>query len=109
MSNLVIRPATPTDVPVLHRLVRELAAYVGHEDEMQAGEGDLAGALFGNGAMAEAHLGEQGGEAVAFSLFFSHYSTFRGRPGIYLEDLFVRETHRRRGIGRAMLAHLAAL
>jgi GNAT superfamily N-acetyltransferase len=90
-------------------LIRALAEYERLSHEVVASAPDLAAALFGRRRVAEAALAEIDGEAVGFALFFHTYSTFVGKPGLYLEDLFVKPGHRRRGVGRALLRHLAAL
>ncbi len=104
-----IRPARPDDCATIAGLIRELAVYERLEPEAKATPDDLRRDLFGPRPFAEALIGEVEGEAVGFALFFHNYSTFRGRPGLYLEDLFVRPDSRGRGIGRAFLEHLARL
>ena len=106
---LRIRPATAEDCDLIANLIRELAVYEKLGDAAKATADDLRLHLFGERRFAEAILVEDGGEAVGFALFFHNYSTFRGKPGIYLEDLFVRPTHRGRGLGKALLARLARL
>jgi GNAT superfamily N-acetyltransferase len=102
-----IRPAAKEDVPVIANLIRGLARFEKLEDEVVMTEPLLAAGLFGEHPYAEVLLAEDGGKAVGFALFFHNFSTFLGRPGIYLEDLFVVPEHRGRGIGRMLLAHLA--
>jgi GNAT superfamily N-acetyltransferase len=104
-----IRPATPSDVPLVLALVRELAVYEHLEHEVVADEVTLAATMFGPDANAEAVIAELDGEPVGFALFFYNVSTFLGRRGLYLEDLFVRPAARGSGIGRALLTHLARL
>lgn len=104
-----IAPAGPADVPVIHRLIRGLADYERMTDQAVATEEDLRRWLFGDRPMAEVVLAREGGEVVGFALFFHNFSTFLGRPGLYLEDLFVRPEWRGRGVGRQLLAHLAAI
>lgn len=104
-----IRPATPDDVGTVLALIRELAVYEKLEHEVVATPALLHEALFGADANAEALLAEHGDEAVGFALFFHNFSTFLGRRGLYLEDLFVKPEHRGNGIGRALLAQLAAI
>lgn len=105
----MIRPATPDDVPIVFSLVRELAEYEKLAHEVVGDEASLRAHLFGEPRRAEVLLVEDAGEVVGFALFFHNYSTFLTRPGIYLEDLFVRPAHRRRGHGRALLQALARL
>lgn len=104
-----IRPATRTDVPVIAELIRGLARFEKLEHEVVMTEDLLATALFGERQYAEVLLAEDEGQAVGFALFFHNFSTFLGRPGIYLEDLFVMPEHRSKGIGRLLLASLARL
>src|SRR2546423_3576245 len=104
-----IRAATEADVPLILRCIRELAEYERLAHEVVATEDVLRETLFGARPYAEVVIAEDGGEAVGFALFFHNYSTFLGRPGIYLEDLYVRPQARGRGVGRALLAHLARL
>ena len=96
-------------MPVIADLIRGLARYEKLEDQVEMTEELLAAALFGERPYAEVVLAEEDGLAVGFALFFHNFSTFLGRPGIYLEDLFVLPEHRGRGIGRTLLAHLARL
>jgi GNAT superfamily N-acetyltransferase len=104
-----IRPVRPGEEGRLLELIRELAVYEKLADEVVATPELLADALFGAQAVAEAVLAEWEGEVVGFALWFRNFSTFVGRPGLYLEDLYVRESHRGRGIGKALLLHLAAI
>jgi GNAT superfamily N-acetyltransferase len=105
----VIRAATEADVPLILRFIRELAEYERLAHEVVATEEILRESLFGARRYAEVVIAEEDGEPAGFALFFHNFSTFRGRPGIYLEDLYVRPEMRGRGTGRALLAHLAAL
>jgi GNAT superfamily N-acetyltransferase len=105
----MIRSATPSDVPVIARLVRALAEYEKLSHEVVLDEALLREHLFGERRYAEVALAEQAGSVVGFALFFHNYSTFLSRPGIYLEDLFVLPEHRGQGHGRALLSHLARL
>ena len=106
---MTIRPANRDDVPLILSFIRELAAYEKLAHEVVATEARIAATLFGDTASAEVVIAEAHGQAAGFALFFANYSTFLGRPGIYLEDLFVRPEFRALGIGRALLAHLARL
>ena len=101
--------ATPADVTLILSLIRELADYERMSDQVVATEADVERALFGERPCAEAVIARVGDEAVGFALFFQSFSSFVGRPGLYLEDLYVRPAHRGRGIGRGLLAHLARL
>jgi GNAT superfamily N-acetyltransferase len=103
-----IRMARPDDAPTIAALVRELAAFVKHEHQAKATADDFRRHLFGDKPVARAALAEVNGQAVGFALWFSTFSTFRGQPGLYVEDLFVRPEYRGRGIGKALLAAVAA-
>jgi GNAT superfamily N-acetyltransferase len=105
--NVTIRPARLDDAPTIANLIRELAVYEKLEHQAKATSDDLARHLFGDRPAAEVLIAEVGGKPVGFALFFSTFSTFRGQPGLYLEDLFVRPEHRGRGIGKALLASVA--
>ena len=109
MADFRIAPATEADVPLLLRLIKALAEYEKLADAVVATEDGLREALFGARRYAEAVIGDVGGEPVGFALFFHNFSTFRGAPGLYLEDLFVEPRWRGRGFGRRLLAHLAAI
>ena len=102
-----IRPATPADVPLVLSFIRELALYERLAEQVCASEADLAAALFGPRPYAEVVFACLEGEPVGFALFFHNFSTFLGKPGIYLEDLFVRPQARGRGVGRRLLQWLA--
>jgi GNAT superfamily N-acetyltransferase len=104
-----IHPATVADVPIILSLIKELAEYERLAHEVVATEADLRKALFSPRPVVEALVGRFEGEPIALALFFHSFSTFLGRPGIYLEDLYVRPTYRGRGFGRCLLAHLAGL
>ena len=109
----MIRPATPSDVPEIHRLVCELAEYEKARDQVEATPEHLHRALFGPDAAAYAHVAEVdgpgGGRIAGFALWFLNFSTWTGRHGIYLEDLYVRPELRGGGHGRALLAELARI
>jgi GNAT superfamily N-acetyltransferase len=107
MSPVHIRTATAADVPVILAFIRELAAYEQLEHQVVASEALLQQHLFGERPVAEALLAETSERPEGFALFFPNFSTFLGRPGIYLEDLYVREGARGRGIGKALLSRLA--
>ena len=107
--DLVVEPARPEDVPAIIALIRELAEFERLAHEVQIEPGPLREHLFGARPYAEAIMARVGTETVGFALFFHNYSTFAGRPGIYLEDLYVRPEARGKGVGRELLAHLAAL
>lgn len=104
----MIRPATPDDVPTILRFVRELAAFEREPDAVVATETSLHEALFGAHPAAEALIAEDG-EPVGFALFFHNFSTWTGRRGLYLEDLYVTPAARGRGVGAALLRHLAGI
>jgi GNAT superfamily N-acetyltransferase len=109
MPALHIRPATADEVPLVLDFIRALAEYERLPHECVATEAKLRETLFGPRPYAEVLFGFVDDEPVAFALFFHSYSTFLARPGIYLEDLFVRPHARGQGYGRRMLAHLARL
>ena len=105
----MIRPATPADLPVILDFIQQLAAYEHLAHACVATQADLAETLFGPRPYAETLLAEADGLPVGLALFFHNYSTFRARPGLYLEDLFVLPTHRGQGHGKALLQALARL
>jgi GNAT superfamily N-acetyltransferase len=104
---LSIRPAVASDAALIFRFIRELAEYERLAHEVDATEADIAKALFGSNPRVFADIAEWEGEPAGFALWFYNFSTFRGRHGIYLEDLFVKPELRSKGIGRALLRHLA--
>ena len=106
---LRIEQATERDVPLILRLIKGLADYEKLAHEVTATEEGLRQSLFGLRPGAEVIIGYAGHEPAGFALFFPNYSTFLGKPGIYLEDLFVLPEWRGRGFGRQLLAHLATL
>jgi GNAT superfamily N-acetyltransferase len=105
----MIRAATAADVGVIRQLIVDLAIYEREPDAVKASEADLHAALFGPRPLAEALLAEQDGVAVGMALFFTNFSTWAGKGGLYLEDLFVRPEARGAGIGKALLVHLAGI
>ena len=109
MGEHTIRPAHAEDAETIVSLIHELAAYEKLEHEAVAGPEAIRLHLFGDRPRAEAILAEVDGRPVGFALFFHNFSTFLGRPGMYLEDLFVRPEHRATGIGRALLTELAGI
>ncbi len=104
---LSIRPARPGDAASVFALVRALADYEKLTSEVDATQETIAAVLFAKEPRVFCDLAEQNGEAVGFALWFLNFSSFRGRHGIYLEDIFVQPEHRGRGIGRALLRNLA--
>jgi GNAT superfamily N-acetyltransferase len=103
-----IRPATSADIPLILDLIQALAAYEREPDAVKATEADLLRYGFGEHPIFECLIAEVDGEAAGFALFFYNYSTWRGRPGIHLEDLFVYPRFRGQGLGKALLARVAA-
>ena len=104
---LQIRPATPADVPVILTLIRDLALYERDPDAVVATEADLLRDGFGEAPKFRCDLALWQGAPVGFCLYFWNWSTWLGKPGLYLEDLFVQPTARGKGIGKALLVHLA--
>jgi GNAT superfamily N-acetyltransferase len=109
LSELTLRPAIPTDVPVLFELIQALAEYEKLSHTVVGSASALQDHLFGPRPYVEAILAQWAGETAGFALFFPNYSTFLTQPGIYLEDLFVLPKFRRQGIGKAMFTYLAQL
>lgn len=108
-AQISIRLATPADLPLIADLIRGLAEYEKLAHEVRFDEAVLGAKLFGPRPYAEVIIGEVDGAAQGFALFFHNFSTFEGRPGIYLEDLFVRPEARGSGLGKALLSRLAAI
>lgn len=108
-DTLSIRRAAREDVPLVLSFVKDLAEYEKLSHVVVATPEAIAEELFGPKSVAEALLGFSGAEPVAFAVYFHNFSTFLGRKGLYLEDLYVRPSHRRRGIGRAMLLQVARI
>ena len=105
--SITITPATPEDVPTILSLIRELAEYEKLLDRVSATEASLRRDLFGPRPFAEVLIGHLGAEPVGYALFFHSYSTFLARPGIYLEDVFVKPAARGKGVGKALLRAVA--
>ncbi len=108
-QDLRIRVATESDVPLILAFIRKLAEYERLSHEVVADEDQLRESLFGLHPSAEVLLAYLGNDPAGFAVFFHNFSTFLGKPGIYLEDLFVEPSHRGKGIGKALLAHVAKL
>jgi GNAT superfamily N-acetyltransferase len=108
-SHFTLREAEPRDLSALVGLIRELAEYEKLGHLVQTTEASLHPHLFGARPVAEALVAEVDGAVVAFALFFTNFSTFLARPGLYLEDLYVQPAHRAGGIGKALLSRLGAL
>lgn len=104
-----LRPATAADCAAIVGLIRELAVFEKLEHLVVVTPESLQPQLFGPRPAAECVVGEANGQVVAFALFFTNFSTFLGKPGLYLEDLYVQPAHRGTGLGKALLAHLGAL
>ncbi len=108
-GGVTVRDAGPGDVPLIHALIVELAEYERAPEQVTGTPELLARALFGPHPSAEALIAERAGEAAGFALFHGTFSTWKCRPGIWLEDLYVPSRHRRGGVGRVLLSHLARL
>jgi GNAT superfamily N-acetyltransferase len=104
-----IRPARLEDVPIILELIRDLATYERAPDEVTATEEQLVDVLFGERLAAEVLIAFEGKSAVGFAVYFYNFSTWLGRPGLYLEDLFVKPEKRGKGYGRALLIELAKI
>jgi GNAT superfamily N-acetyltransferase len=107
IRDFTIRPATIEDVPIILQLIRDLATYERAPDEVTATERQLVDVLFGEKPSAEVLLAFEKETPVGFAVFFHNFSTWLGRPGLYLEDLFVKPEMRGKGYGRALLVDLA--
>ena len=105
----MIRPAAASDVPAILALIRELAEYERSASSVVATEDLLRTALFGPSPAAFCHVAEDGGEVVGMALWFLNFSTWQGRHGLYLEDLYVRPSHRGSGLGKALLETLVGI
>ncbi|MEB3310874.1 MAG: GNAT family N-acetyltransferase [Snowella sp.] len=109
MPNCIIRAAQPADVPTIFNLIKALAEYEKLSHQVTGNAETLAQHLFGERPCVEAIAADVDGEVIGFALFFTNYSTFLTKPGIYLEDLFVLPAYRQQGIGKALLSHLIEL
>jgi GNAT superfamily N-acetyltransferase len=107
--NFTIRPADTADIPIILQLIRDLATYERAPDEVTATEQQLADVLFGEKPSAEVVIAFEEDTPVGFAVFFHNFSTWLGRPGLYLEDLFVKPDARGKGYGRALLVYLAKM
>jgi len=109
LPGFIIRSSTVDDCPLILNFIKELADYEKLSDEVVATAETLRDSLFGERAYAEVLIGEYEGVPVAYALYFHNYSTFTGRPGIYLEDLYVKPELRGKGFGKSLLAYIAKL
>ncbi|MDK2970910.1 MAG: hypothetical protein PWP23_665 [Candidatus Sumerlaeota bacterium] len=108
-TDIRFRPATPADIPAIVKMIHELAVYERAPEECHATEANTARELFGAKPHAEALIAEVNGQPAGYAIFFHNYSTWEAAPGLYLEDVYVRPTFRRRGLGRMFLTTLAAI
>jgi GNAT superfamily N-acetyltransferase len=104
-----LAPATESDVPLILHLIKSLAEYEELADQVVATEADLRSALFGPRPAAEVIIGYAGDEPAGFAMYFQTFSTFKGKPGLYLEDIFVKPEWRKHGLGTMLLARLARI
>ena len=109
MGDVHLRPATPADIPTILDLIRELADYERDPDAAVATPELMHDALFGPGAVAHVLMAEDEAETLGFALYFFNFSTWTGRPGLYLEDFYVRPSARSGGVGRRLFARLASI
>ena len=109
IDSIEIRPATESDVPLILSLIKDLAAYERLSQEVVATEDVLRDSLFGKQRFAEVIMGCYDSFPVGYTLFFYNFSTFLGRPGIYIEDIYVKEAFRGKGVGRSMFRYVAKL
>jgi GNAT superfamily N-acetyltransferase len=108
-GDVELRPAAPPDAPLVFEFIRKLAEFGDISDEVQATEADVRAALFGEKPVAEALLAFVGGQPAGFALYSFTFASFLGKPGIYVEDFFVEQAFRNRGIGRTLLVQLARI
>lgn len=108
-SKLIIRPATEADIPDIFSLIKELAEYEKLADEIKTTESELRKTLFGDDQFVEILIAEYNSKIVGQTLFFKNFSTFLGKPGIYLEDLYVKPEMRGKGIGKALLDKIISI
>ena len=106
---LTLRPAVPSDAPLILAYIRELAEFEHEPEAAVANEADIIRYVFSDHPLVWVTMAEWGGRPACFALWFLNFSTWEGKPGIFLEDLFIRPEFRGRGIGKALLKHLAAL
>ena len=106
---LTLRPAVPSDAALIVQFIRELAEFEREPEAAIVTEADIHNHAFGEHPLVHVTMAEWDGEPAGFALWFLNFSTWQGKPGIYLEDLFVRPAFRRNGIGKALLKHLAAI
>jgi GNAT superfamily N-acetyltransferase len=109
IDGFTIRQAVESDVPLILSFVKELAAYEKLSDEVTATAEDFRHYIFGERSFAEVVIGEYHATPVGYALYFHNFSTFAGKPGLYLEDLYVKPEYRGKGFGKALLAYLARL
>jgi GNAT superfamily N-acetyltransferase len=109
MQNLTIRPARPDDAAAILGFIRDLARYERAEDAVEADEEAIRRSLFGEGATAHGIIAEADGRPVGFAIYFFNYSTWQGRNGLYMEDLYVMPEMRGMGVGKSLLKHLARM
>lgn len=108
-ENLFIRKAVPADVPIILGLIRELAEYEKLVHELKTTEQDLHQILFGNNSFVEVLIAEYNNQVAGYALFFHNFSTFVGKPGLYLEDLYVKPELRSKGIGKILLEEIISI
>ena len=106
---ITIRQATANDSPIIHQFVIELAQYEKADDQVTATIDMIRSSIFGSNGAIDARICEYDGEPIGFAVFFYNYSTWQGKKGLYLEDLYIAPAHRGKGAGKAMLQHLAKL